>query len=124
MTDAQVTEKLLPCPACGSVLPPRHWNVGNSKACPSRACNLIGPMGDPDGSKWNALPRRNPIEAAFIERATEARVRAELAADVAKARVLDVLVERHAACSAQGGCIEREFIAGRLVEERAKLGLP
>jgi len=43
MTDAPITEKLLPCPACG--------------ALPS--------------------PRRNPIEAAFVERATEERVAKE-----------------------------------------------
>jgi hypothetical protein len=53
-------EKLLPCPACGSE--PEFDNLGYVN-CSNRACYLFGPDNDPDGSKWNALPR-NPAAKA------------------------------------------------------------
>lgn len=48
-------EKLKPCPACGG----DAWRrpVGYA-SCSSAGCHLIGPDHDPDGAKWNALPRR------------------------------------------------------------------
>jgi len=46
---------LKPCPNCkhGAAM------VGNEWAeCENEACILQGPSFDPDGAKWNALPRR------------------------------------------------------------------
>ena len=44
---------LKPCPACGrETVEKRSSWVG----CPS--CSLEGPARDPNGEKWNALPRR------------------------------------------------------------------
>lgn len=48
---------LKPCPSCESTdltLLPRRSYV----ACRNKDCCLFGPINDPDGSKWNALPRR------------------------------------------------------------------
>jgi hypothetical protein len=47
-------EKLLPCPACGSE---RVNLFGRFVTCRNPGCELGGPNNDPDGSKWNALPR-------------------------------------------------------------------
>lgn len=46
---------LKPCPACGGA---SHL-VGSSIECEAlHVCHVIGPRNDPDGAKWNALPRR------------------------------------------------------------------
>jgi hypothetical protein len=54
-------EKLLPCPACGSEA--ERGIFGEYAKCSSRQCYLVGPDPDPDGSRWNALPR-NPAAKA------------------------------------------------------------
>jgi hypothetical protein len=45
---------LLPCPACGGEAKQGSSYVG----CSNLACALFGPNFDPEGAKWNALPRR------------------------------------------------------------------
>jgi hypothetical protein len=54
-------EKLLPCPACGSEA--EHSIIMEYANCSNKRCRLIGPDPDPDGSRWNALPR-NPAAKA------------------------------------------------------------
>ena len=50
-----MTENLKPCPACGGDAIPCETFA----ACGNRPdCCLVGPSRDPDGAKWNALPRR------------------------------------------------------------------
>ena len=45
---------LKPCPACGKAA----RLMGSSVECADvSVCHLIGPRDDPDGAKWNALPR-------------------------------------------------------------------
>ncbi|MDY6867006.1 MAG: hypothetical protein SVT56_03755 [Chloroflexota bacterium] len=51
----RVKPELLPCPACGGEA---MW-VDSYVGCESEDCSLCGPDNDPDGAKWNALPR-NP----------------------------------------------------------------
>jgi len=46
--------KLKPCPACESGSLERRG--GSYVAC--NGCGMTGPLGDPDGRQWNALPRR------------------------------------------------------------------
>lgn len=50
-----MTEKqeLKPCPACES---PANI-VGGVAQCALPECDMVGPSRDPDGAKWNALPR-------------------------------------------------------------------
>lgn len=48
-------EKLKPCPACGA----DAYFDGTLVVCSNKPeCWLMGPNDDPDGAKWNALPRR------------------------------------------------------------------
>lgn len=48
-------EKLKPCPACGG----DAYNTAQVVYCISTSkCGVVGPWNDPDGAKWNALPRR------------------------------------------------------------------
>lgn len=56
-----MSEKLLPCPACGGDTAVQ----GRSDAvrCDNRLCMLDGPFPDPDGARWNALPRRTDAKA-------------------------------------------------------------
>lgn len=61
MTD---TDSLKPCPAChGTATFLGGWNDEGSRrfvACES--CRMKGPTGDRDGSRWNALPRRDDAQ--------------------------------------------------------------
>lgn len=53
--------ELLPCPACGSKAQPpdeNHWKVIQCISCTNPECEMTGPVYDPDGVKWNALPRK------------------------------------------------------------------
>lgn len=53
--------KLKPCPACGGGA--NHFEMcGGFEAC-SDGCGLCGPDNDPDGAKWNDLPRRGDVVA-------------------------------------------------------------
>jgi hypothetical protein len=54
-------EKLLPCPACGSEA--EHSIIMEYANCSNKRCRLIGPDPDPDGSRWNALPRSPTAKA-------------------------------------------------------------
>lgn len=57
-------EKLKPCPACGGDAIPCETYA----ACGNRMeCCVTGPNDDPDGAKWNALPRREDAPLATIE---------------------------------------------------------
>jgi hypothetical protein len=47
---------LKPCPACHDPNP-IHYKGGEYGRCANEKCQLEGPKGDPDGAKWNALPR-------------------------------------------------------------------
>jgi hypothetical protein len=54
--------KLKPCPACGGkaarfALYPDGGPV--TRCC---SCRMNGPVDDPDGAKWNALPRRDALK--------------------------------------------------------------
>lgn len=50
-----MTEKLLPCPWCGVS---KHYHPKSQVAC--LGCGAHGPINDPKGIKWNALPRDTP----------------------------------------------------------------
>ena len=47
-------EHLKPCPACGGEARIRD---GRFAVCDGIHCRVMGPSYDPDGAKWNALPR-------------------------------------------------------------------
>lgn len=60
---------LKPCPACGA---PAHHGMdyfddtpNGYVECSSKSCSLEGPVDDPDGAKWNALPR-NPTDTSGV----------------------------------------------------------
>lgn len=128
MTDAPITEapeeppfpNTLPCPLCGEAR-----NVGAAFAWTDHvrvrcySCRMEGPHADDIKTaveRWSALPRRDLIEAA-----TEARVRAELAEDVAKARAWDRVYEILNKFELLIEDINMDHV---LAEARAKLGLP
>jgi len=47
---------LLPCPSCGGEAHHIDDGIGCKDIC---RCDMRGPVDDPTGSKWNALPRRD-----------------------------------------------------------------
>lgn len=49
---------LRPCPACGADAKKEDLFGDDYVHCSDEDCELCGPSGDPDGAKWNALPRR------------------------------------------------------------------
>lgn len=48
--------KLKPCPSCESV---RLEQAGDFVVCNN--CGLWGPEQDPNGHKWNSIPRRSEV---------------------------------------------------------------
>ena len=57
-------EKLKACPWCGSEAVFDKEFQGRSVRCGSTICLSLGPQLDHDGSKWNALPRRDDVPTA------------------------------------------------------------
>jgi len=70
--------ELKPCPACGNdglLFGQRDWCT--YAVCTNDKCCVHGPLYDTDGSKWNALPRRDdvknqPDEGALLNHITTA----------------------------------------------------
>lgn len=58
------TEQLRECPACGSSA---SIQCSDWVRCSNEDCILCGPEGDPDGAKWNALPRRGDADSKLRE---------------------------------------------------------
>lgn len=74
---------LKPCPACGRqpvLLSGHAW------ACPNGRCEVVGTRDDPDGAKWNALPRRGTGKEMEELRAALAEWRGSIADDELAAR--------------------------------------
>ena len=50
--------ELKPCPNCGA----KVYFLGNRAIrCMNMMCLMVGPVDDPDGIKWNALPRLGDV---------------------------------------------------------------
>jgi len=61
-----MTNKLKPCPACGESgkwCANYRWLAHRYIEC--TGCRMRGPIDDPTGEKWNALPRRDECQAAI-----------------------------------------------------------
>lgn len=56
---------LKPCPACGEKKALYLGRLDQVQCCGD--CCMIGPKDDPDGAKWNALPRREDADAELGE---------------------------------------------------------
>jgi len=56
--------ELKPCPACGGV--PKRYD--RFIFCFSKGCHVSGPYDDQDGSKWNALPRRDDVHETLEDK--------------------------------------------------------
>jgi len=52
-------QDLKPCPACGA----KAVQYSNYAECSNSDCGRTGPWDDPDGAKWNAIPRREESTA-------------------------------------------------------------
>jgi len=51
--------KLKPCPFCGAGAELYDYNT--VVICTSWGCKVVGPDNDPDGHKWNSIPRRSDV---------------------------------------------------------------
>lgn len=75
--------KLKSCPACGG----HARMVGeNFVSCLKDQCDMMGPSNDPDGAKWNALPRRGDAPTV-----TREQIAAEILALKEGAVMLDAI---------------------------------
>ena len=52
--------KLKPCPLCGAEAERSSCNK-SVIGCSDINCLTYGPLGDPDGHKWNSMPRRSEV---------------------------------------------------------------
>ena len=55
--------KLACCPVCGGEATLYPLYKGGYICCDNDNCCVIGPNNDPDGAKWNAMPRRKSGKA-------------------------------------------------------------
>jgi len=71
--------KLKPCPNCGSeaITPPAKYD--HYANC--RDCGVFGPHHDPDGEKWNAMPRRGDAADADFRLLVETAARFDTVLD-------------------------------------------
>jgi len=51
--------ELKPCPFCGAGAELYDYNT--VVICTSWGCKVVGPDNDPDGHKWNSIPRRSDV---------------------------------------------------------------
>jgi len=77
--------------------------------CERADCNLQGPTDDPDGSKWNAIPRHSDVAAAFREGFQTGASIPTVGSAAASTRLADRLAELY------GGALPKYFTVADVV---------